>query len=72
MDYIKEIIIMAAPIAAGFVTSILIPFLIKKIAVKKLENSIDEIKDLNEFKLIEKKLDYIIDFINELKRGRRK
>lgn len=72
MEHVKEIILMAAPMVAGFVTSILIPFLIKRIAVKKLENSIEDIKNLNEIKLINKKLDYIIDFLNEVKNGRKR
>ena len=71
MDYIKEIIVMCAPLAAGFVTSIVIPFLIKRITVSRLEKKIDEVSESEQLKRINKRLDYIENSI-DIMRGIKK
>lgn len=70
-EKIMEIITWAAPIAAGFVTSTVIPFLIKRIAVKKLEKKINDTYDNSNMKNIEKRLDSIDNQLLEM-RGKRK
>lgn len=68
---IIEIVTWVAPIAAGFVTSTVIPFLIKKIAMRKLEKKINEIGEMSNMKSIEKRLDDINNQLLEM-RGKRK
>ena len=70
MEQVKELIVYIAPIAAGFITSILIPFLIKKISLRSLEKKIEEVNEATELNEIKRKLDYIIKEISEM-RGRR-
>ena len=70
-DIVKEIIVWASPIVAGFITSVLIPFIIKKVAVKHLKEKIEEVSPTKEYKELK-------DEISELKkeilalRGKRK
>lgn len=56
IEQIKEIVVYAAPLVAGFVTSIIIPIIIKKITVNKLEKKIDEINASEDYKTIQKEL----------------
>ena len=42
-ETIKEIIVWAAPIVAGFITSVLIPTIIEKIVMKRLQTKINEV-----------------------------
>ena len=39
-EKIMEIIIYVAPLAAGFITSVVIPFIIKRFSIKSLEKKI--------------------------------
>ena len=68
---IIEIVTWVAPIAAGFVTSTVIPFLIKRIAIKKLEKKIDDVANNTSMKEIEKRLNEINNQLLEM-RGKRK
>lgn len=70
-DKIIQIVTWAAPIAAGFVTSTVIPFLIKRIAMKKLEKKIDDVANNTSMKEIEKRLNEINNQLLEM-RGKRK
>lgn len=56
IEQIKEIVVYAAPLVAGFITSIVIPLIIKKATVKKLEKKIDEINASSDYKTIQKQL----------------
>ena len=71
METLRTILIFVAPIAAGFITSVFIPFLIKRFALKKLEKKIEEVNEAKEFKEINKKLEYLITEI-DLLRGKRR
>ena len=46
-EQIIEIITYLAPIVAGFITSVIIPFLVKKVSVASLEKKINAIVNLN-------------------------
>lgn len=70
-EKIMEIIVYVAPLVAGFITSILIPFLIKRFSVKYLKKRIDEVNEGKELQEINKKLDRIEKEILEM-RGKRK
>ena len=70
-DKIMEVINWIAPIAAGFVTSTVLPFLIKKISMKKLEKKIDEIGKNSDIKMIQNRLDEINNQLLEM-RGKKK
>lgn len=67
----KEFIIWIAPTVAGFITSVLIPFAIKKFATKQLQNKINEVNSGEEFKQVKKELAEIKKEILEM-RGKRK
>lgn len=70
-EQIIEIITYAAPLAAGFITSTLIPFLIKKATMRKLNNKIDEVNSGVQFEAIKKELYAIKKEILEM-RGKTK
>lgn len=70
-EKIMEIIVYVAPLVAGFITSILIPFIIKRFSVKYLKKRIDEVNEGKELQGINKKLDRIEKEILEM-RGKRK
>lgn len=55
-EQIIELITYVAPLVAGFITSTLMPFLIKKATMKKLNNKIDEVNSGIQFELIKKEL----------------
>lgn len=44
-ELILQIVTYLAPIVAGFITSILIPHLIKKVTLNKLEKKIEEVNE---------------------------
>lgn len=69
-DQIIELIQYIAPLAAGFVASILIPFLIKRVSVKRLKDKIDEINSGKQLEEINTKLTKIENEILEM-RGKR-
>lgn len=70
-EEIKEIIVYVAPLVAGFITSILIPFIIKRYSIKSIEKKISEVNEAQEIKDINEKLSSIQKEILEL-RGKRK
>ena len=70
-EKIIEIITYAAPLVAGFITSVLIPFLIKRFSLKSLQKKIDEVNEAKELKDIKNELSHIKREILEL-RGKRK
>ena len=70
-EKIIEIINYVAPLVAGFITSILIPFIIKRFSIKSLEKKINEVNSGKELEDINKKLDKIENEILEM-RGKRK
>lgn len=53
---IQEILVTAAPLLAGFVTSILIPLLIKRYSVKSLQKTIDSVNEGEQLKHINEQL----------------
>ena len=68
---IQEIIIWASPIVAGFITSVLLPYLIKRKTVKKLQDKINEVNSGVELKAIKEELKEIKKEVLIL-RGKRK
>lgn len=66
-----EIAVYVAPLVAGFITSIIIPFLIKRWSIKRLEKRIDEITPSKEFIEVKNELAEIKKEILEM-RGKRK
>lgn len=55
-ETVKQIITWAAPIVAGFITSVLIPTIIEKIVMKRLQTKIDEVNSGAEFREMKKEL----------------
>ena len=70
-ETVKEIIVWAAPIIAGFVTSVLIPTIIEKVVMKRLQTKIDEVNSGAEFREMKKELAEIKKEVLLL-RGKRK
>lgn len=70
-EQIFEIINYCAPLVAGFITSVIIPLIIKKFSVKSLQKKIDEVNEGKELKEIKKELYNIKKEILEM-RGKRK
>ena len=70
-EQIIEIITYLAPIVAGFITSVVIPFLVKKVSVASLEKKINAISEPEHYKRIEKELAEIKREILEM-RGKTK
>lgn len=71
MEILKEIMLFIAPVVAGFITSIAIPFVIKKFSTKSLQKKIDEISMPVQVKDMQEKLDRIEKELLEM-RGKRK
>lgn len=59
IEQIKELLVMVAPLLAGFLTSIVIPIVIKNFSLKKLQIKIDEVNQGKQLKDINEKLDRI-------------
>ena len=55
-EAVKEIIAYVAPLVAGFITSVLIPTIIEKVVMKRLQSKIDEVNSGAEFKELKKEL----------------
>ena len=55
-ETIKEIIVWAAPLVAGFITSVLIPTIIEKVIMKRLQTKINEVNSGAEFRELKKEL----------------
>ena len=70
-ETVKEIIVWAAPIVAGFVTSVLIPTIIEKVVMKRLQTKINEVNSGAEFREVKKELAEIKKEVLLL-RGKRK
>lgn len=70
-EKIMEIIVYCAPLVSGFITSIFIPFLIKKWSIRRLQKKIDEINSGKQLEDINKQLKEIHKEILEM-RGKRK
>lgn len=70
-ETVKQIITWAAPIVAGFITSVLIPTIIEKIVMKRLQTKIDEVNSGAEFREMKKELAEIKKEVLLL-RGKRK
>ena len=70
-EVIKEFIVWAAPIVAGFITSVLIPTIIEKVVMKRLQAKIDKVNSGAEFKELKKELAEVKKEILLL-RGKRK
>lgn len=70
-ETIKEIVVWAAPIVAGFITSVLIPTIIEKVVMKRLQTKINEVNSGTEFKEVKKELAEIKKEVLLL-RGKRK
>lgn len=71
MEKLYDLVAFIAPLVAGFVTSVLIPFLIKRFAMKKFTDKIEEVNSGKEFKNINEKLDSIQNEIL-IMRGKKK
>ena len=71
MEKIYDLVAFIAPLVAGFVTSVLIPFLIKRFTMKKFTDKIEEVNSGEEFKNINEKLDSIQNEIL-IMRGKKK
>lgn len=55
-EAVKEIIVYVAPLVAGFITSVLIPTIIEKVVMKRLQTKINEVNSGAEFKELKKEL----------------
>lgn len=71
MEIVKDLLVYLAPIIAGFITSVLIPFLIKRVTMKSLQKKINDVSPTKEMKDIKEKLVSIEKELLEL-RGKRK
>ena len=71
LETIKSLLVWVAPLVAGFITTVLIPMLIKKFATKTLQDKIEEVNSGSEFKEVKKELAEIKKEILEM-RGKRK
>ena len=70
-EKIIEIVNYVAPLVAGFITSILIPFIIKRFSIKSLEKKINEVNSGKQLENVNERLDRIEKEILEM-RGKRK
>lgn len=70
-EKIIEIISCVAPLVAGFITSILIPFIIERFTMKILVKKINEVNSGKQLEDINERLDRIEKEILEM-RGKRK
>lgn len=70
-EKIYDVIVYIAPLVAGFITSIVIPFIIARFSKKHLQKKIDEVNEANELKKIKEELAAIKKEIFEM-RGKRK
>lgn len=70
-ETIKQILVAAAPIVAGFITSIIIPLSIKKVVLKRLQKRVDEVNSGTEFKELKKEVIEIKEMLLKI-RGKRK
>ena len=56
LEFIKEAVVYIAPLAAGFITSVVIPMAVKKHSIKSLQRRIDEVSPIKETQEIKKEL----------------
>lgn len=77
-EKIIEIVSYIAPLAAGFITSILIPFIIKRFSIKSLEKKINEVNSGKQLEETNKKLENVNERLDRIEkeilemRGKRK
>lgn len=67
MEEFKELINFVAPLVAGFITTVLIPILIKNFSVKKVQEKINEVTPTKEMQEIKKELKEIKKEILEMR-----
>lgn len=70
-ETIKEFLVWVAPIAAGFITSILFPFIIKKVILKQLQKKVNEVNSGAEFEEVKKEIREVKEMLLKI-RGKRK
>lgn len=70
-EKIYETVVYVAPLVAGFITSVVIPFVIQRFTKKYLIKKINEVSEAKEFKEIKEELKEIKREILEM-RGKRK
>lgn len=70
-EKIIELAVYAAPLVAGFITSIVIPIVIKKTSLKYLKKKIEEVNEAKELREIKEELKVIKKEILEM-RGKTK
>jgi len=71
MEQVKEIIVFVAPLLAGFITTVLLPILIKNKSIKSIETRVEQISPTKEIQEVKKELKEIKKEILEM-RGKRK
>lgn len=71
MEQVKEIIVFVAPLLAGFITTVLLPILIKNKSIKSVEERIEKVSPPKKLEDIEKKIDKLTNEVMEM-RGKRK
>ena len=70
-EQIIQIISFAAPLVAGFMTSISIPSIIASVLVKHFKKKTNEISESKEIKELKGKIDFLSDEIMKM-RGKKK
>lgn len=70
-EQIMELIVFIAPLAAGFVSSVVIPIISTCRSIKYIKRKTDEVSQNKEILRLEKKIDFLSKEILEM-RGKRK
>ena len=70
-EQIMELIVFIAPIAAGFVSSVVIPIIGTCRSIKYIKRKTDEVSHNKEIERLERKIDFLSNEILEM-RGKRK
>ena len=70
-EQIMELIVFIAPIAAGFVSSVVIPIISTCRSIKYIKRKTDEVSRNKEIERLERKIDFLSNEILEM-RGKRK
>lgn len=56
IEIIKETIVFISPLIAGFITSVVIPLIVKRSSIKSLQKRIDEVQPIKETQEIKREL----------------
>lgn len=56
MEKVVELVGFVAPLLAGFMTSVLIPLIIKKVSLRSIETKIENISPIKEIKELRKEI----------------